>query len=242
MIRDITDAGKVEQLKREFVATVSHELRTPLTSIRGSLGLLSAGALGELPEHVRRLIDMAARNTERLTFLINDLLDIEKIEQGRMHFEPHEELLEPLLHQAVEAQQGYAHLCNVHIRLQGDGSNPRVFVDAQRLTQVLSNLLSNAIKFSPARSDIVVQWERIGASCRVAVIDQGPGIAPDFRERIFQKFSQADSSDTRAKGGTGLGLAISKALIEHMGGTIGFESESGRGATFFFVLPVVDPR
>lgn len=239
VIRDITDAEKVEQLKREFVATVSHELRTPLTSIRGSLGLLSAGALGDLPEHVQRLIDIAARNTERLTFLINDLLDIEKIEQGRMHFEMREELLEPLLHQAVEAQQGYAHVCNVHIRLQGDGSNPRVFVDAQRLTQVLSNLLSNAIKFSPAGSDIVVQWERIGGSCRVAVIDQGPGIGPDFRDRIFQKFSQADSSDTRTKGGTGLGLAISKSLIEHMGGTIGFESESGRGATFFFVLPVV---
>ena len=240
VLRDITETHKVEQLKREFVATVSHELRTPLTSIRGSLGLLTSGRMGEVPHKVQYLLDMASRNTERLTFLINDLLDIEKIEQGAMKFEPSEQALEALVQQAIEAQQGAAQSCNVRIRLQDDAPNPRVQVDPQRLLQVLANLLSNAIKFSPPQSAVQVEITRQEYTCKVAIKDHGPGVAPEFRERIFEKFSQADSSDARTKGGTGLGLAISRALMERMGGTIGYDSQPGCGATFYFVLPVIE--
>ncbi|MET0660831.1 MAG: ATP-binding protein [Steroidobacteraceae bacterium] len=238
MLRDITDAQKVEQLKREFVATVSHELRTPLTSIRGSLGLLTSGKMGNLPAKAQHLIEMASRNTERLTFLINDLLDIEKIEQGAMKFEISEQSLDALVHQAIDAQHGAAQSRNVSIRVRGDTYSQRVRVDPERLLQVLANLLSNAIKFSPPQREVLVLLQHDESHCRVAIQDHGPGIESEFRDRIFQKFSQADSSDARTKGGTGLGLAISKALIERMGGKIGYDSEPGCGATFFLELPL----
>ncbi|MET0985999.1 MAG: ATP-binding protein [Steroidobacteraceae bacterium] len=238
MLRDITDVQKVEQLKREFVATVSHELRTPLTSIRGSLGLLTSGKMGNMPAKVQHLIEMASRNTERLTFLINDLLDMEKIEQGAMKFEMSEQSLDTLVQQAIDAQQGAAQSRNVSLRVRGNTSSQRVHVDPERLLQVLANLLSNAIKFSPPQREVLVQLRHDERHCHVAIQDHGPGIESEFRDRIFQKFSQADSSDARTKGGTGLGLAISKALIERMGGKIGYDSEPGCGATFFLQLPL----
>lgn len=234
---DITESKKVERLKSEFVATVSHELRTPLTSIRGTLGLLAGGAAGELPVKAGELIQIAHRNSERLSVLINDLLDIEKIESGRLRFVPQWQPLQPLLEQAVEANRGFAHTCNVEFELVPPLPAVLVEVDSDRLLQVMANLLSNAAKFSPAGERVLVTAMLRGRTVRVVVQDRGPGVPEQFQPRLFQKFSQADASDSRAKGGTGLGLAITKAIVERMGGHIGFESKPDTGATFYFELP-----
>jgi signal transduction histidine kinase/CHASE1-domain containing sensor protein len=237
VVRDITESKKIERLKAEFVAVVSHELRTPITSIRGSLGLLAGGAVGPLPEKSKQLLDIALRNSDRLAHLINDLLDIEKMESGKMNFELAEQPLLPLLEQSLEANSGYAQQFNVRFTLQAHSSDARCLVDAHRFLQVMANLLSNAAKFSPTDGEVIVTLDTLPGSARICVQDKGPGIPEEFWPRIFQKFSQADSSDTRAKSGTGLGLAICKAIVERMGGTIGFDTESGKGTTFWFELP-----
>jgi signal transduction histidine kinase len=237
LVRDISDAKRADRLKREFVSVVSHELRTPLTSIRGSIGLVAAGATGELPPKAKQLLDIAYRNTDRLGALINDILDIEKIEAGKAQLSLQVTPLTPLLELAIEANAGYAGSCDVRLTLQPIPA-VAVNVDANRLLQVMANLLSNAAKFSPRGAVVDVKVSLNANRVRVCVRDDGPGIPAEFRQHIFQKFSQADGSDTRSKSGTGLGLAISKALIERMHGTIDFESEPGCGAMFFFELPV----
>jgi len=239
IVRDITERKRVEQLKNEFVSKVSHELRTPLTSIAGSLGLLAGGAVGQLPEKARPLVDIARTNSNRLTRLIDDLLDMEKMAAGKLAFDLRTEALIPLLHQALEANQTYAEQLGVHFALRECGEDVAVSVDRWRLMQVLSNLLSNAAKYAPRGSMVEVSacvHERV---VRVAVKDSGPGIPEAFHDGVFQRFSQADSSDSRQKGGTGLGLAITKELVEHMGGRVGFKSTPGAGATFYFDLPIV---
>jgi signal transduction histidine kinase len=241
IVRDITERKRVEQLKNEFVSKVSHELRTPLTSIAGSLGLLAGGAVGQLPEKARPLVDIARTNSNRLTRLIDDLLDMEKMAAGKLAFDLRTEALMPLLHEALEANQTYAEQLGVRFALRECGQDVAVRVDRWRLMQVLSNLLSNAAKYAPRDSVVEVSacvHERL---VRVAVKDSGPGIPEAFHDGVFQRFSQADSSDSRQKGGTGLGLAITKELVEHMGGRAGFESTPGAGATFYFDLPIVDP-
>jgi len=235
---DITELKRIDRLKTEFVSTVSHELRTPLTSIRGSLGLVAGGIAGKLPDAAMKLIDIAKNNCERLIRLINDILDIEKIESGKMQLDLQPMALTPLLEQAIAANEGYGLANNVSLTLHCDDPALQVKVEADRLTQVVTNLLSNALKFSPTGGTVEVQVEKAGLGVRVEVRDHGPGIPEEFRTRIFQKFSQADSSDTRQKGGTGLGLNISRALVERMGGTIGFETRLGEGTTFFFELPL----
>ncbi|MDP3606244.1 MAG: PAS domain S-box protein [Polaromonas sp.] len=235
---DITELKRIDRLKSEFVSTVSHELRTPLTSIRGSLGLVSGGMAGKLPEPAMKLIDIAKNNCERLIRLINDILDIEKIESGKMQLELQPMALLPLLTQAVAANQGYGLANNVSLALQCDDPGLQVKVEADRLTQVVTNLLSNALKFSPPGGTVEVHVAKAGLGVRVEVRDHGPGIPEEFRARILQNLSQADSSDTRQKSGTGLGLNISRALVERMGGSIGFESRLGEGTTFFFELPL----
>jgi PAS domain S-box-containing protein len=240
LIRDISEAKRADRLKREFVSVVSHELRTPLTSIRGSIGLVCNGASGELPPKARQLLDIAYRNTDRLTLLINDILDIEKIEAGQAHLELRTLELAPILEQALEANAGYAASCEVQLHLSRPVPRAIVNVDANRLLQVMANLLSNAAKFSPGGSTVDVSVSVRQSVVRVCVRDDGPGIAPEFHAQIFQKFSQADGSDSRSKPGTGLGLAISRALIERMNGTIDFESQPGCGALFFFELPLVE--
>lgn len=237
IMHDITRRREADRLKDEFLAVVSHELRTPLTSIRGSLGLVKAGAAGVLSDKAQHLIDMAWRNTDRLASLINDILDIDKIESGHFKLELQRQALQPLLEQALEASTGYADTYKVRITLQRPVPELQVEVDAQRLFQVMANLLSNAAKFSPPGSEVRIEARRTGATCRISVHDHGPGISDEFRPRIFQRFSQADGSDGRQKGGTGLGLAISKALVERMGGVIGFDTTPA-GATFYFDLPV----
>jgi PAS domain S-box-containing protein len=236
-IMDITERKRMDRMKSEFVSTVSHELRTPLTAIRGALGLLAGGALGALPDPARELVDTAHRNSERLTVLINDLLDMEKIAAGQMRFDLQPQPVMPLVEQAIQAIQAYAEQFQVRLLLAERLDAAQVNVDAQRFQQVLSNFLSNAVKFSPAGGQVTVRVSRADARVRVTVADQGTGVPDDFRDRIFQKFSQADASDTRAKGGTGLGLAITKELAERMGGNVGFESSPGQGAKFYCDFP-----
>jgi len=235
--RDITEAKKIDQMKSEFISTISHELRTPLTSIRGSLGMLAKGVSGELPGQASQLIDIAHRNCERLVHLINDFLDSEKIASGKMNFTTEPVELNSLVRQAVEANQPYASQHGVKIII--GQSAPRFFVSADpfRLTQVLDNLLSNAAKFSPPESHVTVTVSRVNQRARVAVSDLGPGIPAEFKQRIFERFAQADTSDARQKGGTGLGLSIAKAIIVALGGEIDFTSDRAHGTTFYFELP-----
>jgi PAS domain S-box-containing protein len=237
MATDITELKRIDRMKSEFVSTVSHELRTPLTSIRGSLGLISGGVAGQLPDAVKTLVGIAKNNCERLIRLINDILDIEKIESGKMSLNLEVVELRPLMVQVLAANEGFGTAQNVGLSLNFPDDEIRVNVDSDRLVQVVTNLLSNAMKFSPPGSVVEVHVLHAGASVRVEVRDRGPGIPEEFRNRIFQKFSQADSSDTRQKGGTGLGLNISRAIIERLGGSIGFSTEPGVGTTFFFELP-----
>ena len=234
---DISELKRIDRMKSEFVSTVSHELRTPLTSIRGSLGLISGGVAGVLPDKVRGLVEIAKNNCERLIRLINDILDSEKIESGKMQFELRPMEMLPLLEQALADNQGFAAQHKVKLVRQAPRQALRANVDGDRLLQVMANLLSNAIKFSPAEGTVRVLLGRHAGRVRVEVGDDGPGIPDEFRKRIFQKFSQADSSDTRQKGGTGLGLNIVKAMLERMEGSIAFDSRVNVGTTFYFELP-----
>lgn len=235
---DITERIRIDKMKSEFISTVSHELRTPLTSIVGSLGLIAGGALGELPAQAKNMIEIAHRNSLRLSLLINDLLDMEKLAEGKMEFKMQLQKLMPLIKQALEDNQGYGNARNVRLELTGRSYDAMVNVDAHRLMQVLSNLLSNAIKYSPDNGTVEVAVQNDQQKVRITVTDRGPGIPAEFRSWMFQKFSQADSSDTRQKGGTGLGLAIVRELVERMGGEIGFDSVEGQGASFYVEFPV----
>ena len=242
LVRDITERKRVEKMKSEFVSTVSHELRTPLTSISGALGLIVGGALGDLPAIMQPMIEIAHKNSLRLAHLINDLLDMEKLAAGMMRFDFQIHSLMPLVEQAIESNRAYAEQFKVSYALTRRADEAQVRVDSARLQQVLTNLLSNAAKFSPPGEAVTIEVVRHGRAVRATVSDHGPGIPEEFRARIFQKFSQADSSDTRQKGGTGLGLAISKELIESMNGLVGFDSKEGEGARFHFELPLWQPQ
>ncbi|HYF16535.1 MAG TPA: response regulator [Ramlibacter sp.] len=242
ILRDVTERKQVEKMKNEFISTVSHELRTPLTSVRGSLGLLLGGAAGEIPAKARGLLDIAANNCDRLVRLINDMLDIEKIESGNVRFDVQELPLLPLVRQAINATQPFAQPLQVRLELLPTAVDAQVRADADRLTQVLVNLLSNAAKFSPAGGsvDVCVDWVQAATGprrVRLTVADRGPGIPEEFRARMFSRFGQADASDVRAKSGTGLGLAISKAIVERLGGRIGFGDREGGGTVFHVDLP-----
>lgn len=236
--RDLTERKKVEQMKNEFVSTVSHELRTPVTSIRGSLGLLAGGAAGKLPKQAKQLIDIANSNSERLIRLINDILDIEKIESGKMRFAMRAIPLRGLLEAAIVENQGYAEKFGVHFRVPVAIPDVVVRADHDRVLQVMANLLSNAAKFSPTGATIDISAAPSSATVRIAVTDRGPGIPVEFHDKIFGKFSQADASDSRKPGGTGLGLSIAKAIVEKHGCEIGFSTAPGNGTTFFFDLPL----
>lgn len=238
IVRDISERRRVEQMKDEFVSTVSHELRTPLTSIAGSLGLLAGGAAGALPEKAARLIQIAQANSQRLVRLINDILDIEKIESGKLRLDMAPLDLREIAQRSVEGVMGYAGDLGVILTLS-EGEPVSIRGDSDRLIQVVTNLLSNALKFSP-RGEVKVAVDPETRIARLSVVDQGPGIPNAFRARIFSKFAQADGSDTRAKGGTGLGLAIAREIAERHGGRLWFESAEGHGATFHLDLPLAD--
>lgn len=235
---DVTGRKQVERMKNEFISTVSHELRTPLTSIRGALGLVIDGFAGEVHEQAREMINIAHNNSERLVRLINDILDMEKIEAGKMTLELRPVELRSLLERAVADNAGYASEHQVRFEIRGRIPELEVYVDHDRMLQVLANLLSNAAKFSPAGETVAVSAVLANGSARISVEDRGPGIPEEFQQRIFGKFAQADSSDTRQKGGTGLGLSITKAIVESHGGTIGFDTSADKGTVFHFDLPV----
>jgi len=238
VLRDVTERRRLDAMKNEFVSTVSHELRTPLTSIRAALGLVTGGAAGALPEPASELLGIAHKNAERLVMLVNDILDIEKMEAGRLEFRRERISARQLLEQAVEANRAYAGQFGLRLETAGDPeADAEVYADAMRIQQVLANLLSNAAKFSPRGGVVEVSLAVNAGSATFRVRDHGPGIPEAFRDRIFQRFAQADSSDVRQKGGTGLGLAISRAIVEHHAGTIGFEDAAGGGTCFHFSLP-----
>ncbi|MCB2047128.1 MAG: CHASE3 domain-containing protein [Novosphingobium sp.] len=236
VVRDITERKRVEQLKSEFVSTVSHELRTPLTSISGALGLLAGGAAGEIGAKPLHLIEIARKNCDRLVRLINDILDIEKIASGRMRFENRDVGLHEIVAEAMAANQGFADGFGVHLSLTG-GAGLMVHADPDRLNQVVTNLVSNAVKFSPPDGTVEVVIEPGPVMHRISVRDHGDGIPEAFRSRIFDKFAQADASDSKAKGGTGLGLSIVREIVTRMSGRVSFESEEGSGTIFHVDLP-----
>jgi len=237
---DISERRQIERMKDDFISTVSHELRTPLTSISGSLGLIAAGMAGAVAPDAGRLVTIAHRNSERLVRLINDILDLEKIESGNLAIR-----LEPLgaaglAQAAIDAMRGYAAEFDSRLVLEVLVGDALVLSSHDQLMQVFSNLLSNAIKFSPRGSVITLAVTRQGRAIRFGVRDRGPGVPPEVRQRIFERFVQADVGQESHRAGTGLGLSICRALIDRLGGTIDFTS-SAQGSEFFFLLPEHEP-
>ena len=234
--RDVSERHALDKLKGEFISVVSHELRTPLASIHGSLGLLASGRLGELPEKRRRMLDIARSNSERLVRLLNEVLDVERMESGTMSLRRNICDASTLVTQAVEEMKPVCEETGVRFSVRS--SNVKVCVDRDRALQVLTNLLSNAVKFSPPGETVWVEARMRRDDVLFSIKDRGRGIPTDKLETIFGRFQQIDASDSRHRGGTGLGLAICKSIVEQHGGQIWVESEEGRGSTFFFTLPL----
>lgn len=228
--------AELEMMKTDFISIVNHELRTPLTSIRGSLGLLAGGVAGELPRQASELVGVAMRNCERLSWIIDDMLDLAKMESAGMELDTHRCELKPLLEQAIHHHQPYADQYNVQFALDDQAGPAWLNIDPARFEQVMANLLSNAAKYSPADGEVVVSTARLERGLlRVAVHDHGPGIPDELVPHVFDKFVRAEPLSGRK--GTGLGLSIGKALVEAMGGTIGLETRAGEGTTFHIDFP-----
>jgi PAS domain S-box-containing protein len=236
-VRDISERREIDRMKDEFVSTVSHELRTPLTSIAGSLGLIVGGAAGVLPDKAARLVSIAQSNSQRLVRLINDVLDIEKLESGKLPFDFQAVDLGDVAIRAIESVRGYADQLGVDLTLEVARAAP-VRGDMDRLVQVATNLLSNAAKYSPKGGAVRVRVSREGEHVRLSVSDSGPGVPQAFRDRIFSRFAQADASDARGKSGTGLGLYIAKEIAERHGGRLWFDNPPEGGAVFCMDLPL----
>ena len=236
---DVTRNGELNRLKSEFVSTASHELRTPLTSIHGALRLIASGAVGQVPPKLQELIDIAAKNSEHLTMLINDLLDLQRIESGTIEYRLQPIELRELVDQAIETNRGYADQFDVGLTVSQADPGSWVEGDHDRLLQVLANLFSNAIKFSPEGESVEISVLRRGACVRVEIADKGPGVPEEFHDSLFEKFTQADGSDNRRISGTGLGLSICKAIVDEHGGLIDFVTTEGQGSTFYFDLPAI---
>ncbi|MGH2458810.1 MAG: PAS domain S-box protein [Chloroflexota bacterium] len=245
--KDVSERQLIERMKDEFISVVSHELRTPLTAIRGSLGLLASGMIGPMPGRAQHMLDIAVKNTDRLVNLINDILDIERIESGKVSMLKADCDAADLITQASELMQALADKAGVS--LSATPFSAPLFADPDRVVQVLTNLLSNAIKFSYPGGTVWLTAERYGDEIRFQVRDQGRGIPRDKLEKIFERFQQVDTSDSRVKGGTGLGLAICRSIAHQHGGRIWAETGRapcaaglGPGSTFLFTLPTVDVR
>jgi len=242
IIRDITERKQIDKLKTEFISTVSHELRTPLTSIRGSLGLICGGAVDPATDKAYELIKIAHNNCDRLVFLINDILDMEKIAANGLQYDIGRHNLRSLINRCIDENQSYADEYKVCYRLAADDKNFEADIDSHRFMQVIANLLSNAAKFSNANDVVDIRLLEKDGEYLIQVQDYGEGIPDTFKETIWSKFTQADASTTRRKGGTGLGLTISRALVLAMGGKIWFESTLGEGTTFIISLPASENK
>jgi len=237
IIHDVTVSKETEKMKAGFISTVSHELRTPMTSIKGSLSLLLSGAICELPDSAKTMLDVAYNSSERLIRLINDILDIDKMLSGKMTYTMESQDLLVLLKDSIESNFGYTEKKGVNLILKTDLAHANVIADSDRLMQVVTNLLSNAAKFSTEGADIIVGLEHDNNQYRVSVTDTGKGIPEKFRDKIFERFSQVDSSDSKEIYGTGLGLAISQSIIIEHNGYIDYDSIEGEGTTFYFYIP-----
>jgi len=233
---DITERKEMERRVSEFYSTVSHELRTPLTSIRAALGLIEGGLAGEVTQKTSQLVHIARTESDRLIRLINDILDIRKIEAGKLELYLEDLHPEDIVNLSVDGVKAMAYEAKVQLTRQVE-NNDIIKCDRDRMVQVLTNLLSNAIKFSQPEQHVVVTVKRNKSGTRFSVVDNGPGIREDQLHKLFGKFQQLDSSDSRPKGGTGLGLAITKAIVEQHGGKIGVDSTPGVGSEFWFELP-----
>lgn len=249
VFRDISDRKEVERLKSEFVSTVSHELRTPLTSIKGSLGLINQAAGDEISDKWKQMINIAYRNSERLSLLVNDILDIEKLDAGLMPFDMAPVEIADFVEEAVESNKGYGEERNVGMVLRSPPPRVTVEGDRLRLMQVMSNILSNAAKYSPENRDVELWVETRDNTVAICIKDYGPGIPEDYQDKLYDRFTQADNSNTRVKGGTGLGMSITKTIVEAHDGDLRFETGPDIGTTFFVELPVLvdvaantDPR
>lgn len=236
---NITERKKMDSMKSEFISTVNHELRTPITSIKGALGLLRAKNNSHLDPKSEKLLGLAYDNSERLSHLVNDILDIEKIAAGKMSYDLKDNEMVSLVEDVVEQNSSFAERYDVSFVVESEIAAAYCEIDAHRFNQALTNLLSNAAKFSPMGSQVKV---RIAVEASdiliISVTDQGPGISKAFQSKIFDKFSQEDGSSTRAKGGTGLGLNITKTIIEAFSGEVTFVSKVGEGSTFSFRMPL----
>jgi signal transduction histidine kinase len=231
-------ASAANAAKTQFVATISHELRTPLTSIKGSLDLLSGGAVGQLPDQARDIVKIALRNSQRLAALVDDLLDLQRIELHGMAIERVPVDLRLLVAEAVDAAGGYGHALGVNLAVTLPDEPVVVDGDVSKLMQVMANLLSNAMKFSGTGSTVDVRLFRTGDTARIEVEDHGVGISEEFRGRMFRPFSQANPSTVRKVSGAGLGLSITRSIVNELSGHIDFVSTLGVGTTFFVELPL----
>ena len=240
VVEDISERKKIERMKNEFISVVGHELRTPLTSIRGSLGLLAGGIVGELPPGAQQMVQLAVENTDRLVRLVNDTLELERLDAGRMELDRRPSELAHVTATAVHAVDALAEAAGVS--LISTVSGIRLLVDPDRIVQALVNLLGNAIKFSPPGGKVTVSAEPRGHMALISVADEGPGIPAEKLESIFERFTQVDSSDARDKSGTGLGLAITRAIVERHGGRTWAESGPTGGSTFRMTLPMLGGR
>ena len=234
---DIRERLRVEQQKDEFVTMIHHEVRIPLTAVRGAIGLLGGGVAGELGERARELVDIALRNSERMERLVNDILTSHKMDAGRMIFRLEEIELAPLVAQAIEATTAYAEKFKVRFEFDNAIPGAMVKVDSDRLIQVVTNVLSNAVRFSPAGDVVSVGIARSEKGLRVAVTDHGPGIAEEFRDKVFEPFARVEATGRRHRNSSGLGMSISKAIVEEFSGDISFETDVGTGTTFFVDIP-----
>lgn len=235
------DAEKASQAKSEFLSTINHELRTPLTSILGGLSLVNSGTMGDLPEKMVSPVNIALRNSERLLLLVNDVLDVAKIEAGHLVLEYEDIQLKPFLEQAITLNDAYAESFDVKLSLIACPDNLIMHVDEHRLQQVMNNLISNAIKFTHTGDVIEVSAKQSDSSVEICVVDHGNGIPEELKKHIFEKFTQADSSDNRTVGGTGLGLSISKSIVALHNGSIDFTSTLGKGTSFYIKIPINRP-
>ena len=232
---DIRERKRLARMQDEFVSTVSHELRTPLTSIAASLGLLLAGSAVRLPQPAAHLIEIAHANCQRLVRMVNDLLDMKRLDAGQMAFHFQRCEARALLEKAIEANQGSATGCGVSVKLDATAHNAVLYVDPDRFIQIITNLLSNALKFSPAGAEVVVTLEKRGDNVRIGIRDHGAGIPAEFRPRLFESFAQADAAGK--KGGSGLGLSIARRIVAGMLGQIGYADAEGGGTVFYVDLP-----